>query len=89
MAGCKKCVDQVADSYMRRYRTEDVDLAAPGASLPTANQALWLLGGFALGCVATVIFVNVSGETSFKGLAGKTVSYAKKGYSTLDQAWGR
>jgi hypothetical protein len=59
----------------------------PGATL-TDNKWLWAIGGFAVGCIATVMFVNVSGETSVRGLTKKTVEYAKGGYSALDRAWG-
>jgi len=89
MAGCQSCIDRVSDEYMNRYGTRDAEIGEPGAIEFNGSSVLWLLGGFALGCVATVIFVNISGETSFRGLAGKTAEYARTGYGKLDQAWGK
>ncbi|MCK9600467.1 MAG: hypothetical protein M0R06_15585 [Sphaerochaeta sp.] len=92
MGYCGQCIDTVPEAYERMYNNRQAQLAPagghPGATL-TDNKWLWAIGGFAVGCIATVIFVNISGETSFRGLAGKTSEYAKKGYSTLDKAWGK
>ena len=91
MGYCEACIDTVPESYERLYRNRRTQPPAPAGGYPgatlTDNKWLWAIGGFAVGCVATVIFVNISGETSFKGLAGKTAEYAKKGYTSLDRAW--
>ena len=91
MAGCNRCIDEVPEAYIQKYRTQgrQSPRASPGAIEMNADSVLFLLGGFALGCVATVIFVNVSGETSFTGLARKTTEYGKRGYTTLESAWGK
>ena len=90
MGYCGQCIDTVPEAYERMYNNRQMRPAPagghPGATL-TDNKWLWAIGGFAVGCIATVIFVNISGETSFRGLAGKTSEYAKKGYTSLDRAW--
>jgi len=92
MGYCGTCIDTVPEAYERMYRNRMPQPSAPAGGHPgatlTDNKWLWAIGGFAVGCVATVIFVNISGETSFKGLTKKTVEYAKGGYSALDKAWG-
>lgn len=91
MAYCGQCIDTVPEAYERLYRnrrTQPSPSGQPGATL-TDNKWLWAIGGFAVGCIATVLFVNASGETTFKGMTRKTIGYAKSGLSALDKAWGR
>lgn len=92
MGYCESCIDTVPEAYERMYERRRTPPAPPAGAYPgatlTENKWLWAIGGFAVGCIATVLFVNISGETSFKGLAKKTGEYAKSGYTALDRAWG-
>ena len=47
----------------------------------TSNPWAMLAIGFGIGCVATLVMVNVTGEKSIIGLSKKTASGIKKGYS--------
>lgn len=47
----------------------------------TSNPWAMLAVGFAVGAVATLVMVNMTGEKSIIGLSKKTASGIKKGYS--------
>jgi hypothetical protein len=47
------------------------------------------VGAFILGSIATVVFINISGETSVRGLAKKTHQYARGAYHVARKSYGK
>ena len=55
----------------------------------TGTAIMWGVGGFILGCLATVAFVNISGETSIMGLGKKTVEYGRRTVDVGKRTFGK
>jgi hypothetical protein len=54
----------------------------------TGTAILWFIGGVVVGAAVTVVFINLTGEKTFTGLARKTFGYAKSGVNLGKSSWG-
>lgn len=80
----------IGADYLEGRIVEGMTYGPPGALIGncTGTAILWGVGGFIAGCLLTVLFVNISGQTSILGLARKTREYGQRTVSTAKKTWG-